>query len=500
MNRYSRRSFLRNGIGISAGVLALPSCISIDRIIIGDDVEEKNRVVIIGGGLAGLMAADRMRLSQIPFRLFEASKRPGGRIWSLYEFNSAGQYGEIGGEWIHPSQSTILKLCQEFKLNVTEFSKAQNVLWNFCYENQKLSVKELADLQKDFQFLVHEISLLELNQMTPLSYFNKAELVKMADLDKESVATWLSQRNVKNARLLLLIEKWVQFEFGCEIFDVSALSFLYSVERKGFFGLYRKDNMYRINGGSQLLAQSLYDRFAGIIPDRLVRFQHELIEVEEEGEFIKLVFNTPDGEQKIKAKHVVCALPLAVLRNIKGWQSLSFDPQVRQAIKNMGVGTGSKAISSYSEKVLPGTLGTNLVQLKGEMGVAWKSQPLLDSAVDFTPSIMVTAQLGGKRGAEAGPAWNESIDKELSQLLKKNVKSHDQHIQNWSHHRFSLGSRTYMKPGQNAEFGGVFIDPQCGGKWFFAGEHCSLKDQGSMNGALETAVWAVSNLKEKLKV
>lgn len=91
----SRRDFLATALWGSA-VAALPflsSCSTLDDYLIEDQFDFNQEVIIIGGGIAGLFAAYELKKNKIPFKIFEASSRLGGKIqtvdkveWGAFEF------------------------------------------------------------------------------------------------------------------------------------------------------------------------------------------------------------------------------------------------------------------------------------------------------------------------------------------------------------------------------------------------------------------------------
>ena len=62
----------------------------------------KPKIVIVGGGIAGLAAASRLyRSGFVNVTILEASDRLGGRIHSLQVDATNHGYIEMGAEWIH---------------------------------------------------------------------------------------------------------------------------------------------------------------------------------------------------------------------------------------------------------------------------------------------------------------------------------------------------------------------------------------------------------------
>lgn len=55
----------------------------------------RKRVVVVGAGMAGLVAADILERSNADVTLLEASYRPGGRIWTVREGFSPGVAAEL---------------------------------------------------------------------------------------------------------------------------------------------------------------------------------------------------------------------------------------------------------------------------------------------------------------------------------------------------------------------------------------------------------------------
>jgi monoamine oxidase len=71
-------------------------------------------VLVIGGGLAGLSATRSLRHRGHRVRLFEASDRLGGRVWTLRGFLAGGQVSEHGGEFISTEHSAMRGLADKF--------------------------------------------------------------------------------------------------------------------------------------------------------------------------------------------------------------------------------------------------------------------------------------------------------------------------------------------------------------------------------------------------
>ena len=70
-------------------------------------------VVVIGAGVAGLTAANRLRAAGLRVAVLEARDRVGGRTWTN---DIDGVTLEIGGQWVSPDQTALLETLDELGL------------------------------------------------------------------------------------------------------------------------------------------------------------------------------------------------------------------------------------------------------------------------------------------------------------------------------------------------------------------------------------------------
>lgn len=125
-----RRQFIKSLSVLSTGSICLSSvavstalqgCSTIDEQLIKDPSDLDDTVIIVGGGITGLYAAYQFRKRKIPFRIFEASGRLGGKILSDQGF-------EYGAFEFSNSDSYLLALAKDLNLK-TEKIDAKN--WIF---------------------------------------------------------------------------------------------------------------------------------------------------------------------------------------------------------------------------------------------------------------------------------------------------------------------------------------------------------------------------------
>ncbi len=106
----ARRRFLRDACAMAA-TLALTGCAGgLPKLL---DHRDKDEVIVVGAGIAGLAAAWRLRQAGVRVRVIEASHRVGGRMMSLRGFFPDAQVVELGGELIDSGHVRLRALANE---------------------------------------------------------------------------------------------------------------------------------------------------------------------------------------------------------------------------------------------------------------------------------------------------------------------------------------------------------------------------------------------------
>lgn len=120
-----------SGVGLIsvAALSGLTACSTLDEYLIEDPAQFDDEVVIVGGGIGGLYAAYQLKKNRVPFRLFEASGRLGGRILST------GDY-EWGANEFSVNDHALMKLAKELNL---ERIRLDNENWVFKNGSESLT-------------------------------------------------------------------------------------------------------------------------------------------------------------------------------------------------------------------------------------------------------------------------------------------------------------------------------------------------------------------------
>ena len=108
-----RRKFITGSAAFGASAI-LPRFPSIANAV------DPQTVVVVGAGIAGLVAAYELLQAGHDVHVFEARMRPGGRIYTLREPFSDGLHAEAGAIDIGDGYSLLMRYLREFDLLLTE--------------------------------------------------------------------------------------------------------------------------------------------------------------------------------------------------------------------------------------------------------------------------------------------------------------------------------------------------------------------------------------------
>lgn len=102
---------------------AAGAALAFPQLRCGDESGEGASVVVIGAGLAGLVAADELSSAGFEVSVLEARDRVGGRVRTVREPFAGGQTAEAGGEYLDGVHSEMLALVDRFGLELDDLNE-----------------------------------------------------------------------------------------------------------------------------------------------------------------------------------------------------------------------------------------------------------------------------------------------------------------------------------------------------------------------------------------
>jgi monoamine oxidase len=485
----SRRNFMRLAAG-AAGAATLTAC--------GDDPDTHGRdVVIVGGGIAGLHCAYRLRKLGVAAQVYEAAKRTGGRIFTERQIFPEGQHCELGGELIDTGHRTMRDLAEELGIELLDYQQDDDSLAELIahFSGRTLTMEEILQGLVPIQEKV-AAALETMHDPEGLPTYmspNGAEA-----LDQLSIRAWLDQEGISASDpVRKLIEVAYTAEFGLETDVSNSLNLLTYIStdatRLELFG--ESDERFRAKTGNDTFTQRLAE---GLAPSQL-HLEHRLVQLAElsDGRY-RLMFESPGGSREVKADHVVLALPFTLLREVDVRVEL---PDVkRRAIDELGYGTNSKLMVGFSTRpwrTRHGSDGSTLTDV-GYMQT-WETTRLQPGA-----SGIITNFTGGQKGLAIGSGTPEQQAAEFLEGFSRlfpgvNAASNGKVARmHWPTYPLTKGGYSAYKVGQYTRLAGAEIERVR--NLHFCGEHTSLEAQGFMEGAALTGAMAALELASDLAI
>ena len=515
-----------------------------------DADKPRKRVVVLGAGMAGLVAAYELASLGHDVSVLEATNRVGGRVWT--KRFSSGQYNELGAMRIPSGHEFIRYYIAKCNLQgaLRPFITAHhNKNCFYDLRGKQCRIRDfgrvlmdsynLSALEREIAaspefgapaiFGIHlDATVASLSETDTDCLFAKQFLNDPTQkLEGQSLGSYLASRlESDDARELIGavtgLEPW--WEMGISMFIRDEI---------GKTG----DGLEEIAGGMDRLPNELAD----LLGRARIRFNVavEGIELTHKGvrvqcrKTISAAWDSPPGDGPIieeLADHVICTIPFGALRLV----SLhGFSPLKLRAIRNLNYASSTKVLlhcsrrfweeGSPDERIIGGaSLSDSITRatyypsdhaaaptqgygarlgLRSFRGVhttfsPLSVQPVVLSQDDPGPGVLLGSynwgrdarRLGSMSTAERADAVVRALER-FHPTIRTYVD--DAASMYWDDFRWSRGAFCFMQPGDLPSYYHAAIRPE--GGVHFAGEHCSL-DQAWINGAVMSGLRATKEL------
>lgn len=485
----SRREFLRYAATAAGG-----AWLGGARAVAAALADGEAPVVILGAGLSGLTAAYRLQQAGVPWRLYEASPRFGGRVYTRRGFNADGMFCELGGELVDSDHAALRGLARELGLPLqslapTKAGVSRNiyVFGGLTYTDAQLTralEPFVARVREDLRSIFHGVPRREIVYS---DHFDSARF------DKMTLREYLDSLTGVDRWVRSSIEMAYVTEMGVEADRQSALNLLLLVgdEVRGDFELFgESDETYRVVGGSGALTDELGRRL-GLSDDGTASYKprHELIKISDKGSRLALTFSTPGGIVETSASRAVCTIPFGVLRGVEGVFDLDLSPRKKLSIREMGYGNNAKLMMGFSERSW--RLGAGYApRSNGGVFTDLPSQSFWETS-RLQPGTrgIITNYTGAAAGRARSLSDLRQTLADLETIFPGVRRQFDGSaaLMNWTRYAYSRGSYICPAPGDYGRHYGSARETECGGRLLFAGEHTSPEGAGYMNGAVDSA-------------
>lgn len=440
-------------------------------------------LVVVGAGLAGLVAARDARRAGLDVVVLEARDRVGGRL--LNEDLGDGKVVEVGGQWVGPGQNRIAALAREVGVETfPSWTEGETILsLDGAISRYSGSMPDDASKVVLYDFAQAMARVDRMAKKVPVEAPWTAPRAK--EWDSQTFDTWL-RRNTLTRKAREFFALIVRGVWAAEPADISLLHMLFYVHSAG--GL---DLLIDTEGGAQ------QDRFVGGSQQVAVRLAEELGDAVRLGQPVREVRWSADGVEigGVRALRAIFAVQPPLLARI------AFDPPLPgwrdQLTQRMAMGAVIKCNVVYERPFWRDRGLSGASTLVGSpLSLTFDNSP-----PGGTPGIV----LAFFEGANARDAAHLSEDerrsvvlRELERLFGPDARSPQRYIERvWADEEWTRGCYgAFFPPGGWTSFGPRLREPI--GPLHWSGTETATVWNGYMDGAVQSGERAAREVAEAL--
>ncbi len=430
-------------------------------------------VVVVGAGIAGLVAARELVKAGKSVLVIEANDRVGGRAYA--EEIGDGTL-DLGGQWIGAAHTKIRRLAGELGLEIfptyvdgKKYLDIDGSVSIYKGKIPRISPLSLIDIQRAMW------KLQRLEKKVPCDRPNLAK--HAAKWDGMTLESFV-RKQFFTGKARKALDPGIRTVFGCETSELSMLFLLFYCNSSG--GL---ETLFEAEGGAQ---QDRIDGGMQMIPKLIAKDLGERVVLNSPAVAVEQLDNgvsVKTKENNYRADRAILAIPPPVTSRIE------FTPQLpswrRQLAQKMAMGAAIKFNLTYDspfwrERGFTGEIVSN----EGPVSITY------DNTTNDGKQAALVGFIVGKHAYEwSGRNEGERCDAVLSHLaryLGPEVRSIEDYVdKDWSEEAWIGGAPTgYTPPGALS-----LVKEQIGaptGRIHWAGTETATKFSGYLEGALLT--------------
>lgn len=447
------------------------------------------KIVVVGGGFAGLATAYYLTLQQHEVTLLEASDRLGGRVFSNRNDFAKGQIIEFGAELIGSNHPQWVDFARKFGLSfnvVTGEDMFEGAKLNepLVLDNEQISDEEAQILFQHMNFvldrLTNEAAILGDNWSQPWI------IPDAQKFDSISIEQWYVAE-VKQMHLNAREEKLLLLALNAEFANNNAVScnkqsllgVMSQVQAGGGKLYWSMTEVYRCSMGNDELAVKL----AEVIKTTNIRLKSLVNRIDVTDNSVIVYYN---ASERIYADYVVLAVPLPI------WNSIKMDDVIKQRASQTG--NALKYVTAVKDRFWIKS-GTAPSGLGGMVGMTWEGS---DNQVELTGKTYdLSCFAGGPFADEIMKTAPDRVKEFFGPKMESIFKGYSQSFINDNYICWPLNPYVktgYSFPGISQVCNQIRLLNEPYKRMYFAGEHVCAGFWGYMEGALRSGMLAAERI------
>jgi monoamine oxidase len=443
----------------------------------------RKRVLVLGAGMAGLVASyELMRQGHEPV-VIEARQRVGGRIYTVRDF-APGLYAEVGAMRIPRIHRATLAYCRKFRLPLRP-SVARNPKALAYVGGKRMTAEEPARDPKLLPFplarheegrslgdLWHEATE-EIREQYQSG--GKAAIEALAaKYDSYSIRGYLKARGWSEGA----IERYGVMTFAEPNLNTAVMQEFREVIGEAY------DNVQEIADGMDQLPRAFYDRLKSHI-----HLGTEVTRIKQDGTSVVVLARTGANQREFCGHYAICTLPFSVLRGIEVEPGFSHAKQ--KAIRQLHYDAATKVFLQVRRPFWECTDGIRGGTTLTDLPIRRIVYPSHTTSPDER-AVLLASYTWGQDALQ----WSAMTpDQRIERALRDVARIHPGIIEefefgfsySWYQDPYAMGGYALFEPEQQTSLSTDINRRE--GRVHFAGEHCS-QWPAWIEGAVESGIRA----------
>ena len=439
--RYSKRTILRITFGLISGLVSGNAFASKRENLQG------KKIVVIGAGISGLVAANMLQNQGAEVLVLEARSQLGGRTRTSMKL---GAPFEIGAGWIHgPSPDNPIRQLAD-SAGSSFFITNDDSIELYSTSGSEIDEDDWDEIEEIWYEVLDELDMESAGSL----------LQNINEYDDE---IW-GDPNIR-----WIFSAYTEFDYGASLNDISA-GLIH--EMSGFSG----DDVILTDGYQKvidLLAKNIKIRKNTSVRS-VIYSDNDQVKIETNGGIFS-------------GDYAICSVPLGVLKN----NSIAFSPdlpsKLKSSIDRVGFGTVTKLAIKFTNQ-----FWDSEVQYYGTVAEETGRWPLWLNYRTFSDENILLGFCFGDYALAADKMPDQKLLNDALEVLRNVWEDDVSDVAaimrtNWLEDPLSFGAYSFPKPDNSKEDFEIFSEP-LKGRVFFCGEHTNLRFLATTHGALMSGI------------